>query len=420
LPLRAKEIAKRYLGGTGIWRALTVLRYHWRTNRAVQFALSFVPGLAYRQLQSDAFYDGRYFDAPKDPEKESGYGDVYSDLEDFAQIAELAGGLFRARRVLDVGCAKGFQVRALQQAGLEAWGFDISDYAIRAAPEEVRPWLKVGSCQCMDFEDAGFDLVLVMETLEHIPPTDLKVTLKELYRVSSRWVLATIPSDGLSRFGQEHALRPGAAPPSFFEGIVDLRPFRSLEKDQYGLPLHGHVSIASQDRWTELFSLNGFARRGEPERRMAGAVDSIRRGVWIPYVFEKAVNPTGAGARIELWQGRFTESGGVWSSRPITLPAGTHFLLLNLRLEGRFSLSGKQQRCLHARAISTDGNTLHGTRLFSRREVRSRHFGGELAVSLPCACPDTAEVVVQLQAEPGLRLAPAPGAILRTHVSLCG
>lgn len=413
---RIKPMAKKVLGGSKVWHAGNVILYHYRTSRWVHEARSFMPWLVYRRLQSDSFYDGFYFDAPKDPEQESGYGDSYEDIQDFAEVAALAQEVFQAGRVLDAGCAKGFQVRALRQAGLEAWGFDLSAYAVEAAPEDVRPWLKVGNCQSMGFEDASFDLMLVMETLEHIPPTDLDITLDEVDRVSSRWVMATIPSDGLTHFGPEHAAGDGGSPPAFFDRIVDLRPFRTLERDRYGYPLHGHISIASQDNWTEMFARHGFARRGRPERQVAAGVDSVRRGIWIPYVFEKAVKEEGARTLVSLRDAGWSEAGGTWSSRILALPAGRHVLRLGLCLEGLPPRRDGNLRSLHVRAVSADGETLHGTRLFSRKALRSMGRGRESAVSMPCACPRPCEVVVQLQGEPGLRYTPSPGILHRLHV----
>jgi SAM-dependent methyltransferase len=411
---RIKARARKHLGGTRAWRAANVALYYCRSNRLVQDLRSFAPWWVYRKLQSDSFYDGYYFDAPKDPQQESGYGDAYGDLQDFTEVAGLAREIFRATRVLDAGCAKGFQVRALRQAGVEAWGFDLSAYAVAAAPQDTRPWLKVGNCLSMDFDDCGFDLLLVMETLEHIPPGGLDATLDEINRVCSRWVLATIPSDGLSHFGPEHAGSGGKPPPAFFDPIVDFRPFRSLEKDRYGFPLHGHISIASQDRWTELFSHHGFARRGEPERRVAAGVDSVRRGIWIPYVFEKAA---GAESRtyVELRDADWRECGGIWAGRTLDLPAGHHVLRLGLRLESRPPRAAGAQRSLHVRALSADGDTLHGTRLFDRHALRAASLRGEFTLSLPVACPQAAEVAVQLQGEPALRFTPSPGILVRLH-----
>lgn len=46
-------------------------------------------------------------------------------------------------RTLDVGCAIGFMVEALHDKGIEAYGIDISEYAISQVREDIRPFCKV-------------------------------------------------------------------------------------------------------------------------------------------------------------------------------------------------------------------------------------------------------------------------------------
>ena len=47
----------------------------------------------------------------------------------------------RGQSVLDIGCAKGYLVKAMRWLGREAWGCDISDYALEKADPEVKQFL---------------------------------------------------------------------------------------------------------------------------------------------------------------------------------------------------------------------------------------------------------------------------------------
>ena len=38
--------------------------------------------------------------------------------------------IHRGQKILDIGCAKGYLVKALRWLGRDAYGFDISDYAL--------------------------------------------------------------------------------------------------------------------------------------------------------------------------------------------------------------------------------------------------------------------------------------------------
>lgn len=415
---KAIGLLKRYLGGTRLWHLANLALFHLNTNRLARKARALAPPRwVYRRLQSDSFYDRHYFDFHKDVSLESGYAAGYVDKQDFHDMTALARETFRAERVLEAGCAKGYQVMALRQAGVEAWGFDLSAYAVETAPEEVRPWLKVGGCLDMGYPDSSFDLLLILETLEHVPPTDLDAILEEVRRVASRWVLATMPCDGRTRFGPGHAWTETGPLPYFYDPTVDLWPFRMLPKDNYGYPHHGHISIASRDYWTELFSRHGFARRWAQEREVLEGIESAREGMMIPFVFEKAVDGEGAAAHLEMREADWRESGGAWSSRPLELPAGNHLLRVELLRAAPSAPRGSLHRCLHVRAVSTDGETLHGTRLLDRRQLLSRGIRQEPAVWMHCAMPRPGEVAVQLQGEYGLELGLSAGILCRLHAA---
>ncbi len=421
-----KSAARRLMGETRLWHSLCVARYHlerkkgtlrrlYRTNPLVHRVRDMTPGLVYRRLQSPDFYGGFYFDAPKDPWEYSGYGGEYVDVDDFRQLAVQVRDLLGARSALDVGCAKGFLVRALRRQGVDAWGADLSEYAVNTAPDEVRPWLRVGRCQDLPFPDSLFDALILMETLEHIPPPELDRTLEEIRRLTKRWVLATIPAPGATAFGPGHALLPDMRPIPFFEPMVDLTPFRSLQRDLYGYPLHGHVTIATQDFWTALFSRHGFARRRRLEESVKEAVDTMRKGDWIPFVFERAADGGATKPLVRQWDMGFRELGGAWCSEILRLPAGRHLMRISLRLSALPPPQDPNRRCLHARAISLDGETMHGTCLLSRREVRKIESRGLLIISIPMACPEEGEVLVQVQGEPGLAFVPAAEVVFRSE-----
>src|SRR6476661_8245522 len=56
-------------------------------------------------------------------------------LDFFGKIADAIIRDLRPSSVLDAGCAMGFLVEALRARGVEAWGIDISEYAISKVDE---------------------------------------------------------------------------------------------------------------------------------------------------------------------------------------------------------------------------------------------------------------------------------------------
>ncbi len=89
-------------------------------------------------------------------------------------------------RILDVGCGKGFLIYELKKLLPDAHlqGFDISEYAIDNAKEEIREKLFVHRAQDeYPFEDQSFDLVLSLTTLHNLCIPDLVRALAQMQRV---------------------------------------------------------------------------------------------------------------------------------------------------------------------------------------------------------------------------------------------
>src|SRR5438067_1079176 len=63
----------------------------------------------------------------------------------FSNIAETLIRLDHPRRVFDAGCAWGFLVEAFRDRGVEAWGVDLSPYAIGKVRQDLQPYCRVGS-----------------------------------------------------------------------------------------------------------------------------------------------------------------------------------------------------------------------------------------------------------------------------------
>jgi len=125
-----------------------------------------------------------YFDGPR----EQGYGGYRYDgrwipiAEDIVHHFALKAG----DRVLDVGCGKGFLVKDLMRvcSGLEAFGLDISEYAITNCEPEVIGRLHVGNAIRLPFPDNCFQAVISINTIHNLDRTDCVRALKEIQRLA--------------------------------------------------------------------------------------------------------------------------------------------------------------------------------------------------------------------------------------------
>jgi len=124
-----------------------------------------------------------YFDG----DRKYGYGGYRYDGR-WVAVAEAMVkhyGLKPGAQILDVGCGKGFLVHDFLQAvpGVEAFGLDISEYAVANAMPEVKGRLRVGNAVSLPFPDKSFDLVVAINTLHNLRVYDLERALKEIERV---------------------------------------------------------------------------------------------------------------------------------------------------------------------------------------------------------------------------------------------
>lgn len=99
---------------------------------------------------------------------------------------------FNPKKTLDVGCAKGFLVKSLNNLGVDSFGIDPSDYALLEAPEEIKDKLSLGVAQSIDFKDNSFDLVTCFDVMEHIAEKDVYKSLKEMLRVTNKWLILRV------------------------------------------------------------------------------------------------------------------------------------------------------------------------------------------------------------------------------------
>ncbi len=91
-------------------------------------------------------------------------------------------------RVLDVGCGKGYLLYDFTKVlpGIEVYGIDISEYAIRNAKEEIRDRLQLGNATSLPWPDNHFDLVVSINTLHNLYCFELDRALREIERVGKK------------------------------------------------------------------------------------------------------------------------------------------------------------------------------------------------------------------------------------------
>jgi len=89
--------------------------------------------------------------------------------------------------LLDVGCSRGFCVRALRENGVEAFGYDISQWAIENCDPTVKSYvsLNLGECE--------YDFIWSKDTMEHLTPPELKALANTLTARTRKALLLIVP-----------------------------------------------------------------------------------------------------------------------------------------------------------------------------------------------------------------------------------
>lgn len=129
-------------------------------------------------------YDKDYWDG----DRRYGYGGYKYDgrWEVVAKKLIETYNLPEDAKILDVGCGKGFLLfeftKLLPKSNIV--GFDVAEYSIENAKEEIKNKLFVHKAQDKyNFKDKEFDLVVSINTLHNLKIYDLKQALSEIERV---------------------------------------------------------------------------------------------------------------------------------------------------------------------------------------------------------------------------------------------
>jgi cyclopropane fatty-acyl-phospholipid synthase-like methyltransferase len=135
--------------------------------------------------------------------------------------------------VIDYGCARGYLVRALHENGFNAYGVDISSYAINNADFKIKDRLKLISGDTFGEAVQSFNIdtvnyMIAKDVFEHIQPTSLSKLLRQTQsHVEKMYVLVPLGDYGLYRI-------------------------KEYENDA------SHVIAENEDWWSNLFEDAGF------------------------------------------------------------------------------------------------------------------------------------------------------------------
>lgn len=140
---------------------------------------------------SGSFYDQDYY--------ENGPATGKSNYRDYRWLPDLtlpmADWLKRLLHIkdgdtlLDVGCAKGFLVKALRMRGVNAHGYDVSEWPVANCDPAVKGYLTTDASILND----RWDHIVCKDTLEHVEEKELALLLQRMIAAARKTVLIVVP-----------------------------------------------------------------------------------------------------------------------------------------------------------------------------------------------------------------------------------
>jgi 2-polyprenyl-3-methyl-5-hydroxy-6-metoxy-1,4-benzoquinol methylase len=176
-----------------------------------------VTGRARGEPTYDRFYYLHYMGSPDS-------GGEYSRSEHwlrfFGYLADRMVADIGPGSALDAGCAMGILVESLRDRGVEAYGLDVSDYALERVREDVKPYCTNASVVAP--LPRRYDLIICIETLEHLAPFDAERAVANICAHTDDVIFSSTPG----HFKEPTHLN--VRPPSYW---AELFARHGLERD---------------------------------------------------------------------------------------------------------------------------------------------------------------------------------------------
>jgi ubiquinone/menaquinone biosynthesis C-methylase UbiE len=177
---------------------------------------------------------------------ESGFGKLILEKEAEYVRQELQD----CGRILDVGCGIGVFEERLY--GLDVTGLDISEEMIKVARRRSRKNFVVGDAGNLDFDDATFDGVFYVATLEFI--ADYKKAVREAWRVTRQGgkLLVLMLNPESQYFHEQSENKDSYFRRALHRDVSEVRDyiseFYAIIKEEYFLGIRGKEVFETRDK----------------------------------------------------------------------------------------------------------------------------------------------------------------------------
>lgn len=190
-------------------------------------------------------YNKAYFTGGKRYRDSAGREQTYHGpslvWEGFQSVADALAQILPKGSLLDVGCSAGDLTRRMLNHGYDAYGVDISQYAIDNCHPDMRERLSVADISTAPSVGGPFDCLISTDLLEHIYLEDLDKTFQWMLDNTKKWFFFLVAvADG--------------------EEFVHTKGVEIPERWQM-TAISGHIHVRRWQWWARYFGQKGLKIR---------------------------------------------------------------------------------------------------------------------------------------------------------------
>lgn len=207
------------------------------------------------------YYDANYFAVTegkkfKRPDGSSGawsYANPDGEWLGCEPIVKAWKEIFNCRNMLDVGCGRGTFCAYARAIGIEAYGFDFSEWAVtHLYPRCDASWVSCkDATQDWKYLKESFDLITVLDLMEHLYTDDIDKVVDQLYKTTRKYVFLQIATVGGGSGSGIHA-----------SGYV-LKKGENVPIELAAMAVAGHVTVQDRDFWIRKLKRDGWIFRDD-------------------------------------------------------------------------------------------------------------------------------------------------------------
>lgn len=197
------------------------------------------------EIEYKDWYDKSYWTRQKRYLGADGKEKIYSGpsltWEGFDAIADTLSKILPKGKLLDVGCGAGDLTHRLLRRGFDAYGVDISKYAVENCHPEMRGRLSLADISKKPDVGGPFDSVIATDLLEHLYAEDLDETFQWMLDNTKRWMFFCVAVTD----GENFVHKKGAPVPLRWQETA----------------VSGHVNVKNWQYWVKYFQTKGLKVR---------------------------------------------------------------------------------------------------------------------------------------------------------------